>query len=141
MTNIFIYKYACAPRTLDVKKFMSYFLKNDHILVSNPKHADIIIFFACAAADNITDQMLSLITTFQRYDAELFVIGCLPEIEREKLTRIFNGNTITTENIENIDEFFPENFIKFHEIEEPHLLFENYSAFPKNEFFLFSKKE
>ena len=40
----------------------------------------------------------------QKYNAELIVAGCLPAIDKEELNKIFDGKTITTKDLDNIDK-------------------------------------
>ena len=48
------------------------------------------------------DRRLDTIKKYNKYDAELIVAGCLPDIAKEKLDNIFHGNIIPTKNIEKI---------------------------------------
>ena len=125
MKKIFIYTHSCDRRGLDANKTIQFLTENNYKIVDNPKDADIIIFFACAALKSITDKSLKLIKKFQKYNAELIVAGCLPAIEKEQLVEIFDGKTIITRDIERIDDIFPENKIKYHDIADANFVFHN----------------
>ena len=60
----------------------------------------------------------------QTHSGELIVVGCLPDIESEKLKKIFNGRTISTKNLNFIDNYFPENTIKFKDISDADVISE-----------------
>ena len=86
MKKIFVFGWTCELRFLDAKKIYNYLSKNDYKIVYRPKDADIIIFITCAVGDRRTKFSINKIKEFQKYDAELIVAGCLPEIEKEELT-------------------------------------------------------
>ena len=123
--KIFVYSYACELRLLDGMKIYRYLSKNKHKLVKSPRDADIILFVTCAVHNQTAENVINKIKEFQKYDAELIVAGCLPEIEKEKLAEIFDGRTISTKNIDQIDNLFPENKIKFDNINDENVI--NYS--------------
>ncbi|EMR75295.1 2-methylthioadenine synthetase [Thermoplasmatales archaeon SCGC AB-540-F20] len=129
MKKIYIYAHSCKLRFLDASRVRSYFSHNNYKIVNKPKDADIIFFIGCAAIDYITDEALHMVKEFQKYDAELIVAGCLPNIEKEKLADIFAGRTIDTKDLDKdpdkMDELFPENRIKFREIDDANISFQN----------------
>ena len=126
MEKIFIiHAVSCRRRSLDANK-ISYFLsKNGYELVNRPQNADIIIFVTCAFIDKVVDYCIEKIKKFQKYDAELIVAGCLPAIEPKKLSKIFNGRTLKTTEINEINSLFPETKVKFSEINDKNILFNN----------------
>ncbi len=121
MKKVYLYVRACGKRELDIAMIYDYFKKNNYKIVNSPNNSDIILFVTCAVLDDIANFNLEIIKSFQKYDAELIVAGCLPEIEKEKLSKIFNGKILNTKNLEKIDEFFPENKITFKEIKEANI--------------------
>jgi tRNA A37 methylthiotransferase MiaB len=108
----------CRRRLLDASKIKLYLTKNGYELVDNPKKADITIFLTCAFKEGITENALNKIKILNELDTDLIVAGCLPEIEKDKLSKIFDGPTLSTKKIYNIDNFFPNNKIKFSDIED-----------------------
>jgi MiaB/RimO family radical SAM methylthiotransferase len=125
MKKVFIYVHACEQRSLDARKVSDYFSKNNYEIVKKPKNADIIIYFTCAVLKNKTKKALNMIKEFQnRFNAELIVAGCLPDIEKKELSRIFKGKTLSTKDLYKIDEFFPDNRVKFDSIEDANVLFD-----------------
>lgn len=124
--KIFIYGVlTCNRRKLDAWKLWQYFLKNNYISVTNPKDADIILLNTCAYSNKHAETSLEKTKKFQDYDAELIVTGCLPEIEKEELGKIFKGKTISTKTLNQIDDIFPENKIKFYDLEDANTPLEN----------------
>jgi len=70
-----------------------------------------------------------MVKEFQKYDAELIVGGCLPEIEKEKLAEIFHGRTINTKDLDKdpdkMDDLFPEFIVKFKDINDANTSYHN----------------
>jgi len=129
MKKAFLYVSACERRELDAKRIEKYLIRNNYLIVTHPKDADIIVFIACAVLDRPTKISLEKIKEFQKYDAELIVGGCLPAIEPEKLRAVFKGKTIPVEDLNNnpdkLDEIFRGIKIPFREIEDSNILFQN----------------
>ena len=124
--KIFIYGVlTCNRRKLDAWKLKQFFLKNNYALVNNPKDADIILISTCAYSNTHAKTSLEMTKKFQDYNAELIVSGCLPEIEKAELAKIFNGKTISTKALDQIDEIFPENRVKFIDIDDANIPLEN----------------
>lgn len=108
----------CRRRLLDANKIQLYFKNNQYSVVHSPKNADIIIFVTCAYRNEITQDAINKIKELQNYKAELIVAGCLPEIEKEKLSQVFKGKVISTKQLNEIDKLFPEHKTKFSEIKD-----------------------
>jgi tRNA A37 methylthiotransferase MiaB len=116
----------CERRFIDAKKIQNYFEKNGYRLVKKPKEADIIFFFTCTVIDCAVNLSLYKIKKYQEFDAELIVAGCLPDVEKEKLKKIFNGRIISTKNLDKIDNFFPTFKVKFKEINDANEFYYNF---------------
>lgn len=129
MKKIYIYAEACGKRQLDANRIKNYFLLNKFKIVDKPNFSDFIIFVTCGFNNKITDNAFKKINYFQQFNAELIVAGCVPETDKEKLYEHFKGKTISTKNIDKIDDFFPENKIKFHEVSDTNIFYNN----PSNE--------
>jgi len=125
MKKIFIYAGGCELRKLDADKITKYLSTNNYEIVDDPKNADAIIFIACAFIDKITEYSLNKVKEFKKYDAELIVAGCLPEIERKRLSELFAGKTISTRDLDNLDQLFPEAEVSFSSIDDGNFLCEN----------------
>ncbi len=123
--KIFIKSYACELRDLDSTKISKYLSKNHHEIVNNPKDADIIFILTCGFTNNTTNYSLKKIKKFQKYDAELIVSGCVPAIDEKRLSEIFLGKTLPTKDLDKIDDFFPDNKIKFNTLIDGHISYKN----------------
>jgi len=116
----------CGYRMLDAQRFCNYFLKNNHRIVHNPKEADYIIFVTCGISNAMAEICLGIIKKFNKYDAELIVVGCLPAIRPKLIAENFGGKIIVTDDLihnpDKIDQLFPENKIKFKYIDDPSII-------------------
>ena len=118
MKKIFIYVEACETRLLDGTRLYKYFKENGYEIVYEPEDADIIIFITCSFGNILVDHQIVKIKEFQKYDSELIISGCLPAVKKEELAKIFDGKVLITKDIEKIDDLFPDNKIKFNEIDD-----------------------
>ena len=127
----------CVERWLDLNRIRSYLSKNNYILVDTPKEADIIILVTCAALNEVVSSTLDVIKNFQKYDAKLIIGGCLPDIEAEELSRIFNGDTIATKEIDQkIESLFPPiNNIRYCEVEDSNSVLRDIPKIESTNFF------
>lgn len=139
MDKIFIYVKACNRRALDAAKVRDYLLKNKYELVDNPEDSDNIILFTCGGDDRIANLSLDNTKHFQKFKAELIVAGCLPDIETNKLSKIFKGKTLTTKELDKKIEtlFPPKNKQFFSNIDEANNTFNN--IYENNIFFTIRK--
>ena len=126
MKKVYIYVNGCERRALDAKRIQKYLLENGHIIINDPDKSDMNILIFCAALDTDSDNAIEIIKDYQnRYSAELIVGGCLPAIDKNKLENIYNGKTFVTTDLnkdpDKIDRLFPENKIKFKDIEDANI--------------------
>jgi tRNA A37 methylthiotransferase MiaB len=123
--SVYIETLACERRLLDAQKIRTYFLKNDYAIIDNPREARVIVLITCGFTNAAAHDNFQKIEKYKDYDAKIIVVGCVPETHGEKLKEIFDGITISTKNLEKIDEIFPENSIKFTTITERNELLQN----------------
>ncbi len=128
--KVFIHAISCLRRRIDAERISQYFFENNFKIVDNPKEADYIVLFTCGFHDQIINRCLDAIRHFQKFDAELILAGCLPAIARQKVERIFNGTIIPTENLDKIDEKFPENLIKLNKVPSAFSPWDNVAQLP-----------
>ena len=103
----------CERRKLDIRRIATYFTKNGYQIITNPRKTDIIILSTCGANDILTKYHLDNVKRFKKYRADLIVTGCIPDTDKGKFEKIYDGKFITTKNLENIDTYFTDNKIKF----------------------------
>lgn len=125
MNRIFIYSNGCQRRNLEAQKTYTYLLKNDFEVVDDPEDANYIIFFTCGFLDGVAEVSFDLINKFQIYNAELIVAGCIPEIKKERLQKIFNGKVLSPKEMYKIDSIFENNKIKYSEVADSNEMWQN----------------
>jgi threonylcarbamoyladenosine tRNA methylthiotransferase CDKAL1 len=111
----------CDRRKLDAQRTATYFIQNGHKIVTNPKKADIIVVFTCGVTNEVADISLDYVKKFMEYDGELIVAGCLPETDKKVVDEIFPGKKFSAKEMEKIDSFFPNNEIKFSQINDTNI--------------------
>ena len=114
--NVFIDSYSCSRRELDTQKIYTYLRENKYTIVHDPTKADYIILMTCGFTKNMVNTSFKMIAKYKKYDAEVIVAGCIPETHKMELEKIFAGKTISTKNLDKIDELLPQVTIKFREI-------------------------
>lgn len=123
--TVYIESLACERRLLDAQKIRDYFIINNYSIVNNPKEAQYIILITCGFTNVVADICFDSIKKYKESDAELIVVGCVPETHKEKLKELFDGKTISAKELERIDELFPESSVKFIEITEDNSMLQN----------------
>jgi tRNA A37 methylthiotransferase MiaB len=114
--------HVCDRGKIDAQRIATYFNNNDYKIEYNPKKADIIIFNACGYSTNIKDKCLNEIKKYEeKYDAELIVVGGLPETDKSEFEKNFSGRYTSHKELDKIDTFFPENKIKFQDIKDSNI--------------------
>lgn len=125
---VFIYaNNACEKRKLDAQRIVKYMTRNGYKLTYDPKEADIIMLSSCGTTDWYTQQFFDLMGKFQKYDAELIVMGCVPKTDPKEFRERFNGRFIVTDNLDEIDNLFPKHAVKFKDIEDQNHPFISYN--------------
>jgi len=127
--KVFLYTNACEKRRCDAKKFSKYFYENKFNIVNDPADADYIVFVTCAFLDIKIEECLEIIKKLQKYKGELIVAGCLPEIAKKQMREVFDGKTISTKDMDQIDEIFKEHKTKLKKLDDEHTTFDNYNPF------------
>lgn len=114
--NVFIDSCACSRRDLDTQKIYTYLKENKYTIVHDPTKADYIFLITCGVTKHTVNTSFKMIEKYKRYNAEVIVAGCIPDTHKVKLEKIFTGKTLSTKNLDKIDELLPQVSIKFKEI-------------------------
>jgi len=124
--KFFLYtNWTCIRRKLDTQKIANYLKANKQEIVDDPRKADVIIYVTCSTFNKRTEQAIQQIQELKKYDAELIVAGCVPGMDPERLSEVFDGTTLVTKEIEKIDDIFPEHKVKFKDIPDTNIPWEN----------------
>jgi MiaB/RimO family radical SAM methylthiotransferase len=117
---------SCIRRNLDANRLKTYFEINGYEFVQLPQEADYTFVFTCAFTDATADPNIREIEVLAKNPGELFVCGCLPAIDPNKLSKVFAGKTIITSELDKIDEFFPDHNVKFSQVKDTDTELMNY---------------
>ena len=125
--KIFIIVGGCTRRGLDASKLANYFRLNNCKIVRSPKNADFIIIVTCSYKQSIIDNQIKTIKNLMNHNGEIIVLGCLPGIAPVKLSKVFNGKTLSTKNINNIDNFFPKFEVKYRDVDDTNKVYPSFN--------------
>lgn len=120
--KIYIESYGCTRRKLDVAKFHDYFIRNDYEIVQNPAEADYILVTTCAFKRAEEEHSLSVLNSMKKFDAQILVYGCLPDIAPDKYGNSFDYQHVAPKNIDDIDNYFESIRYPFAEIEQSNVI-------------------
>ncbi len=116
--NVYFKILGCERRSLEAERIKKYFKLNGHRLVFKPDNADFIIYNSCAFDGVKEDQTVCEIEELKKFTkAKLIVIGCLPGVNPERFKKIHNGYFFAPNNLDYIDEIFPDSKLKLKDIE------------------------
>ena len=93
MKTFHIASNGCPRRQLDATRVRNYFLANGYISDSNAKEADVNIIVSCGLFGR-ADWTYASAKTAQEYKGETLVLGCVPEMGREKLREHYKGKML-----------------------------------------------
>jgi len=110
----------CPMRCLDVSKLKNYFYLNNFTVVDSFENADYVVFVTCSVSPMQLEDSFTTIRKLQKARGELIVMGCLPGANDIELRTLFNGKAIPSKNISDIDNYFPDFRIKYHQVPEAH---------------------
>ena len=125
MKTFFVDYVGCSRRSLDCERAKNYLLGNGFSQVGSPKKADYLFIFTCGFHKSKEDDSIVLIEKCKESKGELIVCGCLPIMNPERLTSVFDGRTIATKDMDTIDELFPHFHYKFKSSPDANWLFMN----------------
>lgn len=118
----------CPRRQLDRRRIEKYFLANDCTISASYKTADYVLLVTCGLTDANVKHALERVEKLSDTKGELVVVGCLPAIAPVQLAQKFNGKSVLTKNLSDIDMLFPGFRVKFKEVPEEHHLAERRSV-------------
>ena len=82
--RVYLEKAGCNRRQLDLEKIRSYLEENGYTLAQSPKTADLILLGTCAFKEKEEDESVVRLRALRKYDKQILVYGCLPDIAKEK---------------------------------------------------------
>jgi tRNA A37 methylthiotransferase MiaB len=106
----------CPRRRLDATQLKRYFNLNGCELTASASDADISILVTCAYTQKTEDIAMDMVKRFCRDENKLMVTGCLPAINPERLSSVFEDISISPHSLHEIDQYFPEFKVKFCDI-------------------------
>ncbi|MFH1699494.1 MAG: radical SAM protein [Candidatus Zixiibacteriota bacterium] len=91
----------CLSNLLDGTSYEKLLISSGYRLINDISQADIILINSCAFNQEKEDEVFSYIDNINRTrksDSRLFICGCLPEINRKRLSEVHTGITFGPRN-------------------------------------------
>lgn len=126
---------ACNRRKLDAQKIASFFENNGYRIVRDPGDADVMLLITCAVSLEREASSISRIHHLKKYGGELIVSGCLPAINKQKLSSVHSGVSIPTSELSKLDDYFPNMQVKFTELGDANRYWPSYEKIFGYQFF------
>jgi threonylcarbamoyladenosine tRNA methylthiotransferase CDKAL1 len=95
--SIYIETYGCRYNFGDTAKLVEVLRHHGSTVVENPDQAEAIIINTCTVVGSTERRMLRRLAEFRDYD--LFVTGCMPEVQREAILAVCSPTFIDPETI------------------------------------------
>jgi len=85
-------------RNVRISSYRNFLIASGHTIVDKIEDADGILIWTCAFRKDTRDHSISEIVKCSKNKKEVFVAGCLPDIDKKYLARHFNGKVIPWRN-------------------------------------------
>jgi threonylcarbamoyladenosine tRNA methylthiotransferase CDKAL1 len=105
--KVFIEEAGCNRRKLDLKTISTYLQSNDYELVDRPEDADKILVATCAFKKLEEDESVQRLRHYKKYQAEMVVYGCLPDIAKERYEEFVDIPKVAPRELQKIEQYFP----------------------------------
>jgi len=117
-TKTYINTQGCPMRLIESQRIRHYFEKNNFEVVSDYNLADTIIISACSVTKFTEQKSMDEITKVLHLDKTIIITGCLSiEYGKRLQEKYQNIHYINPIELDNFDYVFPENTIKFQQID------------------------
>lgn len=126
MLKVYVSTNGCVDGQLSSKRVEEFFRINELTITKNVEEADLIVFYACGLTEQKEKEALSVIQKFRgkmKNTAKLHIWGCLPKINPQSLSTIYDGPIIGPLDTNFFEEILEKNKITFNDIK---------SGFPAN---------
>lgn len=121
MVRVFINTNGCSLGQLESKRVEEFLVRNNDAIriTPYPKEADVIIFYACGLTDVSEKASLKTIEQLQsdrKPLSRIIVWGCLPKINPESLSAVYDGPLIGPRDIDFFNELVGKRNCHCHEV-------------------------
>lgn len=124
--NVYIVGNGCDRRLLDSQRINDFFRTNGCNVTNSPKEAGYIFVNTCAMSLTAEDTSVKLIQNYLKYDGQIIVHGCLPDIAPSRFEKEFSEKkiiNISSKDLDSkMDSLFSESDVKFSSVPEPTVL-------------------
>ena len=131
-------QHPCTENAMNSNLLKRWFAANGWEVTTRAGEADIVIVSTCGFSKEQEDYEIEEIrrrTVEKKPSAELIVVGCLPDINKERLRREFNGVCISTKDILKFNEHM-DFAVKLEDLDNNFVSADEYEANPKVAFWV-----
>ena len=115
MNKFYIKVFGCTMRGIEAQKLHRWFLANG-ARPSELKNADVVCVFGCSIIYATDKTTLQFIKSINNNRQRIIILGCSPELSKNKISEFFTGEMLATHSLETIDKLFPDFNVKFNQI-------------------------
>ena len=113
-------RFVCDRGKIDARRIAKYFSANGYDIVAHPKDADVIVFNCCGFSTAVAETGLRELQRYQKYDAEILLVGGLPETDKDAIRRVFSGKSLSHKDLDRLDQLYPHHAVPISDIEDQH---------------------
>jgi tRNA A37 methylthiotransferase MiaB len=115
--RVFIDGTGCVLRKLDESRLRNYFILNNSEIADNPDSADYALYVTCGVLNSMVVACMNKIKEYSSSGTPMIVAGCMPVMTPEIIKAACTPYAmVPTNNLEKIDELFPEFKVKFNDV-------------------------
>jgi tRNA A37 methylthiotransferase MiaB len=122
--------FGCPRRDVDAERIANYLVANGLKRTSSDEEADYLVVITCGLTQKQANDSINCIVDFQKCKGRIFVYGCLPAMDPEKVKAVYQDRALLTKDIEQLDDFFNLP-IKFKDIPDANKAIQPLSYFQK----------
>lgn len=126
-------RHPCTENAMNVNVLKRWYADHEFEVTRDPRAADVVVVSTCGFSKEQEDHEIEAIRRIgaeKKPGCELIVMGCLPEINRERLRGVFDGPTVRTSEIGKFQELM--GFAKpLSEYDNHHVSAEEYESDPR----------
>jgi tRNA A37 methylthiotransferase MiaB len=114
----------CTRRRIDSERVKNYFIANGLNMAASTDEADYVVVSTCGLTKMKEDDAIKEMSRVGKLETEMIVTGCVPAMNAQRTKSAFSGRTLNANDLDRMDEFFPEFRIKFRDIPDANVGYE-----------------
>ncbi|MBN2009919.1 MiaB/RimO family radical SAM methylthiotransferase [candidate division KSB1 bacterium] len=103
--KVFIMTNGCPENRIDVARTINFLESKQYAIVDNCREADLLLFNTCAltqTSEDLSVKMIEQLKSQKKAGHPLFVYGCLPKININRLREVYDGTIFESDDIQEL---------------------------------------